>query len=205
LDNLGISYTINSKLVRGLDYYNDTCFEFISKETNSAILGGGRYDELCKIMGGPNVSGIGYVPNFYFSATILTDVASSWAAGIERLALLLPPESLPSPPLKIAVVALYKDDAESEEINNSAAKLAARLRKANVAVEDFHPNTAVKLLKQANKSDVDMCILVNREDIQQDMLRVKYLKTGKQQTLKFADFVNRFNFNATISLVALDL
>ena len=75
LDNLkalNISYTINHKLVRGLDYYNNITFEFVTKELGAqgAVIAGGRYDGLMKQMGGPDLPGIG------------------WAAGLERIALL---------------------------------------------------------------------------------------------------------------------
>jgi histidyl-tRNA synthetase len=72
LTNLNIPYQINNKLVRGLDYYNNTTFEFVTDKlgSQSAIIAGGRYDNLMKQMGGPDIPGIG------------------WAAGLERLALL---------------------------------------------------------------------------------------------------------------------
>lgn len=61
LDSLQISFKVNSRLVRGLDYYSETCFEYVSNSTGSAILAGGRYDALVKQMGGPDIPGIGYV------------------------------------------------------------------------------------------------------------------------------------------------
>lgn len=62
LGNLGLPYTINSRLVRGLDYYTHTCFEFTTSKlgAQSAILAGGRYDELVQMMGGNDVPGSGY-------------------------------------------------------------------------------------------------------------------------------------------------
>ena len=73
LEKLNISYVINERLVRGLDYYNHTAFEFVSQSLGAqgALLAGGRYDGLIKQMGGPDTPGIG------------------WAAGIERLEMLL--------------------------------------------------------------------------------------------------------------------
>src|SRR5690606_5079000 len=73
LDALGIAYNLNPRLVRGLDYYCHTAFEFITGRLGAqgTVMGGGRYDGLVAIMGGPETPGVG------------------WAAGIERLALLL--------------------------------------------------------------------------------------------------------------------
>lgn len=62
LDNLGLPYSINNRLVRGLDYYTHTCFEFTTTKlgSQSAILAGGRYDDLVRMMGGNDVPGSGY-------------------------------------------------------------------------------------------------------------------------------------------------
>ncbi|MGG7380178.1 ATP phosphoribosyltransferase regulatory subunit, partial [Escherichia coli] len=73
LDRLGIVYRLNSRLVRGLDYYTHSVFEFVTTDLGSqgTVLAGGRYDGLVELMGGPQMPGVG------------------WAAGIERLALLI--------------------------------------------------------------------------------------------------------------------
>ena len=86
LDLLGISYRLNPLLVRGLDYYTHTAFEFVTTNLGAqgTVLGGGRYDGLVELMGGPPMAGVG------------------WAAGIERLALLI--AEPPSPPRPVAVV-----------------------------------------------------------------------------------------------------
>ena len=86
LDRLGITYRLNPQLVRGLDYYTHTAFEFVTADLGAqgTVMGGGRYDGLVEMMGGPALSGIG------------------WAAGIERLAMLI--AEPPPPPRPIAVV-----------------------------------------------------------------------------------------------------
>ena len=73
LDRLGIGYRLNSRLVRGLDYYTHTAFEFVTTDLGAqgTVMGGGRYDGLVEMMGGPTLPGVG------------------WAAGIERLAMLI--------------------------------------------------------------------------------------------------------------------
>ena len=82
LDRLGIGYSLNPRLVRGLDYYTHTAFEFVTAELGAqgTVMGGGRYDGLVEMMGGPAMPGVG------------------WAAGIERLAMLIadpPPAAAP--------------------------------------------------------------------------------------------------------------
>ena len=86
LDALGIAYEVNPRLVRGLDYYTHTAFEFTTDELGAqgAVLAGGRYDGLVATMGGPDTPGIG------------------WAAGIERLAMLR--DATPAMPRPVAVV-----------------------------------------------------------------------------------------------------
>ncbi|MGH6980698.1 MAG: histidine--tRNA ligase, partial [Stellaceae bacterium] len=88
LDGLGIAYNLNPRLVRGLDYYCHTAFEFVTQSLGSqgTVLGGGRYDGLMKLMGGPDTAAIG------------------WAAGVERLALLIADPALP--PRPVAVIPL---------------------------------------------------------------------------------------------------
>ena len=91
LDALGIAYRINPALVRGLDYYTHTAFEFTTTALGAqgAVLAGGRYDGLVATMGGPDTPGIG------------------WAAGVERLAMLL--AAAPAAPRPIAVVPIGED------------------------------------------------------------------------------------------------
>src|SRR5690242_10979007 len=86
LDRLGIPYRLNPHLVRGLDYYTHTAFEFVTPHLGAqgTVIGGGRYDGLVEMMGGPAMPGVG------------------WAAGIERLAMLI--DEPPGPPRPIAVV-----------------------------------------------------------------------------------------------------
>ena len=86
LDRLGIAYRLNPRLVRGLDYYTHTAFEFVTTDLGAqgTVIGGGRYDGLVELMGGPAMPGVG------------------WAAGIERLAMLI--DEPPAPPRPIALV-----------------------------------------------------------------------------------------------------
>ncbi len=86
MDVLDISYRINPRLVRGLDYYTHTAFEFVTSDLGAqgTVMGGGRYDGLVEIMGGPALPGVG------------------WAAGIERLSMLI--AEPPAPPRPVAII-----------------------------------------------------------------------------------------------------
>src|SRR5204863_9310686 len=89
LDRLGIAYRLNPRLVRGLDYYTHTAFEFVTTDLGAqgTVIGGGRYDGLVELMGGPAMPGVG------------------WAAGIERLALLIGEPPAPLRPVALVPLA----------------------------------------------------------------------------------------------------
>ena len=105
LDRLGIAYRLNPRLVRGLDYYCHTAFEFTTTElgAQSAVMAGGRYDGLMEMMGGPATPGVG------------------WAAGIERLSMLA--DAPPAAPRPVAVVPM------GEAAEAAALTLAETLRR----------------------------------------------------------------------------
>src|SRR5262249_12748555 len=111
LDRLGIAYRLHPRLVRGLDYYTHTPFGFVTSGLGAqgTVLGGGRYDGLVELMGGPAMPGVG------------------WAAGIERLAMLI--AEPPAPPRPVALVPI------GEAAEQAAPKLAEDLRDAGFAVD----------------------------------------------------------------------
>src|SRR5690606_18113817 len=105
-DALGIAYVLDPRLVRGLDYYTHTAFEFVTTHLGAqgTVLGGGRYDGLIRSMGGPDVPGVG------------------WAAGVERLAALIE-----APPPATRPIAIVPIGAAAER---AAWQLAHELRRA---------------------------------------------------------------------------
>src|SRR5207244_6157618 len=111
LDALGIGFSLNPRLVRGLDYYCHTAFEFVTTELGSqgTVLGGGRYDGLMAVMGGPDTPGVG------------------WAAGIERLAMLTGEPPLPHRPVVVVPV--------GEKGEAVASRVARDLRRAGFHVD----------------------------------------------------------------------
>lgn len=128
LDAAGVAWTRNSRLVRGLDYYRHTAFEFVTDRLGAqgTVLGGGRYDGLIENMGGPATPAVG------------------WAAGIERLAMLV--EHSLTPVLDVAVV------AENREREAEAMALVSILRRGGVSAEIFATGSPKKRYNRAVKS-----------------------------------------------------
>ena len=150
LTAFGVPFTENPRIVRGLDYYNHTAFEFVTTALGAqgTVLAGGRYDGLVEQMGGPNVPGVG------------------WAAGIERLSMLI---ALPDGGLNPAAIIPMGENSEASALN--VLKL---LRVSGVAAEMAYSGNAKRRLERANKSGARFAVLVG-EDI-----KLKNLGDGSQ-------------------------
>jgi histidyl-tRNA synthetase len=167
LDALGIAYEINPRLVRGLDYYTHTAFEFTTTELGAqgAVLAGGRYDGLVGAMGGPDTPGIG------------------WAAGVERLAMLL--DATPATARPIALVPIG-DRAEP-----AALRLAEELRAAGLAVEmDFRGKVGQRL-KRAAQRNARHAVLLGEDELAKGTVVLRDLDQGQQAVLSRADLASR--------------
>jgi histidyl-tRNA synthetase len=159
LDALDIDYVLNPKLVRGLDYYTHTAFEFVTTELGAqgAVLAGGRYDGLVATMGGPDTPGIG------------------WAAGIERLAMLL--EEAPAAPRALAVVPM------GDEVQLAAMRLAQELRAAGYHAEIAYRGRVGQRLKRAARDGARLAILLGDDELAKDTVVLRDLDQGEQQEL----------------------
>ncbi len=157
LEALGIAYELNPHLVRGLDYYTHTIFEFTTAElgAQSSVLGGGRYDGLIELLGGPPTPGVG------------------WAGGIERLALLL--DDAPAPPRPIAVVPV---GAAAE---TAALKLTQSLRHADFAVDLGYGGNMKKRMKRANRVNARVAVMLGEDELAQNSATVRDLDSGEQE------------------------
>lgn len=151
LSAFGVPFIHNPTIVRGLDYYNHTAFEFVTNALGAqgTVLAGGRYDGLVEQMGGPSVPGVG------------------WAAGIERLSMLIA-----APPATAAPVTIIPMGGDSEA---QALDILNTLRAQNIAAEIGYSGNAKKRLERANKSGAAFAVLVG-EDI-----KLKNLASGEQQ------------------------
>ena len=159
LDALGIAYVINPLLVRGLDYYTHTAFEFTTNRLGAqgAVIAGGRYDGLVAAMGGPDTPGIG------------------WAAGVERLAMLL--DETPEVPRPVAVVPIG-DRAEL-----AALQLAEELRRAGHAVEFGFRGKVGQRLKNAARQHARFAVLLGEDELAADQVVLRDLDRGEQETV----------------------
>jgi histidyl-tRNA synthetase len=165
LKNLGIVFTLDHRLVRGLDYYCHTAYEFITEDLGAqgTVIGGGRYDGLVEMMGGPPTPGTG------------------WAAGIERLGMLL--KNAP-PPARLAVFIPVDEAAEA-----LTAKLCQEARKAGVACEMAFRGNVKKRLEKASKQNARAAVLIGPDEMKKGAATVRDLDTGSQSEVAFASLV----------------
>ena len=159
LDHLNIKYQIDKNLVRGLDYYCHTAFEFITHElgTQGTVLAGGRYDGLSKMLGGPDVPGVG------------------WAAGIERLALMAQSKFVN----KTDVVLI----GQSENINYLLLPIMKKLVQKGIKTEIIYTGNLSKKFKRANKIKALYAIILGEEEISKKVIKLKDLKMGSEEFL----------------------
>jgi histidyl-tRNA synthetase len=169
LGSLGSHYKINSKIVRGLDYYLKTTFEFTSPAlgAQNAIAGGGRYDGLVRLMGGANVPGFGF------------------AIGMERLVEVLREarKDLPPEGRRGVFVAAIGDAALTE-----AMKIAAALRQAGIPVDlDYEGKSLKSLMRRADKLQFRFVAILGDNELKKKVVSLRDLDTGKQEEVGISD------------------
>jgi histidyl-tRNA synthetase len=167
LDRLEIAYSLNSRLVRGLDYYTHTAFEFTTRALGAqgAVIAGGRYDGLIETMGGPATPGIG------------------WASGIERLAMLIA-----EPPAEERLIAVIPTDAEAER---DALTLTHSLRKAGFAVDLGYRGNVAKRMKRANKLGARAAVILGETERAAGAVTLRDLDTGEQESVPLPELNDR--------------
>ena len=166
LDGLGIEYKPNPRLVRGLDYYTHTVFEFVTTDLGAqgTVLAGGRYDGLVELMGGPPMPGVG------------------WAAGIERLAMLIaePPKSARA--IAIVPIGLITDQP--------VIALAEELRDAGFVVDlGYSGNVQRRMRRAADRVGAQVALLIGNDEVTADTAMVRDLKSGEQNAVPRAELV----------------
>jgi histidyl-tRNA synthetase len=156
LDRLGIVYRLNPRLVRGLDYYTHTAFEFMTADLGAqgTVMGGGRYDGLVEMMGGPALPGVGL------------------AAGIERLAMLI---AEPAPPRRPIAVVPIGEAAERE-----ALALAEMLRNHGWAVDLGYSGNVARRMRRANNVNARVALLIGEEEVARNVVALRDLDSGEQ-------------------------
>src|SRR3954463_16753993 len=167
LDALGIAYRLNPRLVRGLDYYTHTVFEFVTTDLGAqgTVLAGGRYDGLVELMGGPSMPGVG------------------WAAGIERLAMMLAEPPAPTRPVMIVPIGVI------DELRDVV--LADELRDAGLVVELTYSGNVGRRMHRANRLDARAAVLIGENELQQGAATVRDLDSGSQELVPLRDLAAR--------------
>jgi histidyl-tRNA synthetase len=162
LDALGVPYVINPRMVRGLDYYTKTTFEFVHDGlgAQSGIGGGGRYDGLMKQLGGQDLSGIGF------------------GLGVDRTMLALKAEGkVVGDTARVDVFGVPLGSAAKLEL----ARLAAQLRAAGVRVDLAYGDRGLKgAMRAADRSGASVALVAGDRDIEAGTVGVKDLRNGEQ-------------------------
>ena len=157
LDQFGVPYRRNPRIVRGLDYYSHTAFEFVTDRLGAqgTVMGGGRYEGLVSEMGGPSTPSVG------------------WAAGIERLGELL--AETPEATRPVAVIPV----SEAEE--GPALALTQMLRQAGIPCEIAYKGNLKRRMERANKINAKAAIIIGESEVAEGVYVVRNLSDGSQE------------------------
>jgi histidyl-tRNA synthetase len=163
LDSLGVSYTIDPHMVRGLDYYNRTTFEVITPHlgAQNAVGGGGRYDGLMKTLGGPDLPATGF------------------AIGMERLILLLDEQTdVETGQYRLFVACL------GEEAQKKGFQLVQELRLRDLFVEmDYEPRSLKAQMRRADKMNVTHVFILGEDELKKGSAVLRNMRTGTQEEI----------------------
>ena len=168
LDKKQISYTHNKKLVRGLDYYTGAVYEAYVKDQNSdAIAGGGRYDNLVKNMGGPDVPSVGF------------------AIGVDRILKYLKNYHKKANTVKVFLISVGEQSiAENFEISQ-------KLRNQNIKTfMEFEKKSIKSQMRKANSLSVDFVLILGEDELKSGTINIKNMHTGKQDTVDKTKFLS---------------
>jgi histidyl-tRNA synthetase len=176
LDEAGVRYELDPRLVRGLDYYTRTAFEWISTNeasTQAATFNaGGRYDGLAETLGGPATPGVGF------------------ALGLDRVGLAMDREGVPRPPARATrcfVVAVGEGDARA-----AARRLVEALRDAGVSAERSYEDRPLKAqLKMADHAGAAFAAIVGERELAAGVVSLRRLADGEQETVATEQLAER--------------
>ena len=167
LDAASIAWERAPRLVRGLDYYRHTSFEFITDRLGAqgTVIGGGRYDGLIETLGGPHTPAVG------------------WAAGIERLAMMI---DAPSPEKPKAVIIPLGERAEA-----AGQRLLADLRRAGIAADMAYRGNMKKRLSRANDAGAAYALIIGDAELDSGEVQMKQLAIGEQHSVAFDEIAEK--------------
>lgn len=186
LDSMNISYTVNPRIVRGLDYYTRTVFEFISTEIGAqgTVCGGGRYDGLVEEMGGPSMPSLGF------------------AMGLERLLLLMQAQGIELPDPKQCELYIT---SVGDEASLAAADFASRLRANGVyALLDVARRTLKAQMKHADKCGAKYTLVLGSDELAKGEAVLKNMSSGETRVIALNNLADDFS-DITVQNAARDL
>jgi histidyl-tRNA synthetase len=169
VDRAGLKYSLNPRLVRGLDYYQRTTFEVTSGAigAQTSVAGGGRYDGLVQLLGGPDAPGVGF------------------ACGMERLAMLMDKPEAEQPDFFLAVT----DTREGSGAVDAAILLGHKLRARGLAGEcDYAPGSMKSRLRHAGRIKAKKCYILGADEFDSGQVTVKDMEDGEQLKFSIAAF-----------------
>ncbi|MGH7066289.1 MAG: histidine--tRNA ligase [Acetobacteraceae bacterium] len=169
LHRFGVPFRENPRIVRGLDYYGHTAFEFVTSGLGAqgTVMAGGRYDGLVAEMGGPPTPAVG------------------WAAGVERLAMLL--SSAPAVPAPVAVVPV------SPALEAAAIAILQALRRAGIRAEMEYSGNLRRRMERANRIGARHAVILGEEESAHHTVQLKDLASGAQSEIPEADLIARLS------------
>ena len=172
LKKLDVEFIHNEKLVRGLDYYSHTTFEFITEDlgTQGTVLGGGRYDGLSEMLGGPHIPAVGF------------------AAGVDRLVMMNKLNN--DLPMAISIIPIQKENFDH------CYSLMNTLRNNNIRAETYPGGNVSKYLKKINKKNQKIVILVGDKEIENKKVVLKNLSTGDQFEVQNEELIKKINMQS---------
>jgi histidyl-tRNA synthetase len=172
LKKLDVEFIHNEKLVRGLDYYSHTTFEFITEDlgTQGTVLGGGRYDGLSEMLGGPHIPAVGF------------------AAGVDRLVMMNKLNN--DLPVAISIIPIQKENFDH------CYSLMNTLRNNNIRAETYPGGNVSKYLKKINKKNQKIVILIGDKEIENKKVVLKNLSTGDQFEVQNEELIKKINMQS---------
>ncbi|MBT4332028.1 MAG: histidine--tRNA ligase [Candidatus Cloacimonetes bacterium] len=177
LNMMEIPFEVNSKIVRGLDYYSQTAFEFINSNlgAQNTLIGGGRYDTLAEQLGGKNMPGIGF------------------AGGFERLLLSMEEEGLSFGTQQVPKVYLV---ALGEKARSAGIRLIMKLRDNGISAE-FDPDKVSMnaQMKMTNKTGAKFALILGEDELEKNTIILKDLTKSEQKIINISDLISSIKDN----------
>ncbi len=169
LSSANIKYKINNSLVRGLDYYCHTVFEFKTNDLGAqdTLIGGGRYDGLVKILGGPDIPGVG------------------WAGGLERIMMLMQEPQLIDNKIYVIII--------DEKFKDYGVRLIKKLREEGIHIHFDYKYNLKKSLSLANQKGSKYAIIIGESEVKENFYTIKYLQNGTQEKVPFEKIIKVLN------------